>query len=266
VNAPVGWDDPRTARAYERFCRRHSRYRAANDALVAHAALAPGHRVLDVAAGTGRTAEAVLPYIGATGTVLCVEPARAMRETGASRIRDSRVTWTDELPEPGVVFDRVVCGAGIWQLLPLDAAVDRLSAHLAPGGALVFNIPAAYLPEQDPLVAGRDPFFVELIARVDRSDVAPAGPGDFGVLPRSGDEVHRMLTASGLRAERWSFELRLTEAAYRDWLKIPPVSDGLLGGLTPDERARRLDDAYHRTDRHSWRRERWIGWTAWRAC
>src|SRR6476646_1558899 len=77
MTAPIGWDDPRTAAAYEQFCRRHPRYRVANDALIAHASLCAGQRVLDVAAGTGRTAQAALPLLGESGFVLCVEPARA---------------------------------------------------------------------------------------------------------------------------------------------------------------------------------------------
>jgi SAM-dependent methyltransferase len=268
MTAPVGWDDVQTARVYERFCRRHRRYRVANDALIAYAALVPGLRVLDVAAGTGRTAEAVLPHIGDRGTVLCVEPARAMRDVGARRLTDQRVAWTSQLPdENAALFDRVVCGAGMWQLLPLDSTFARLLPLLAPGGAMIFNIPAQYLLEPDPPGGGRDPLLLELPALVQRS-VAPTSNAaalvGAAVLPRSSDEVDRLLVAAGLRTERWSFDLRLTQAAYRDWLKIPPVSEGMFAGLPLAEREQRLDDAYRRADRRSWRWERWIGWTAWR--
>jgi len=270
MTASVGWDDARTALAYERFCRRHRRYRIANDALVAHAALAPGQRVLDVGAGTGRTAESVLPHIGESGTIVCVEPARAMREAAATRLRDRRITWTSRLSEGSVVtFDRVVCGAAIWQLLPLESTFRRLAAVIAPGGALVFNIPAQYLLEPDRPGGGRDPLLLELPALVERPTFM-AGRNEIVdgnrsiALPHGAEEVDRLLTAIGFRVERWSFEVRLTQAAYRDWLKIPPVSEGLFGGLAPDERERRLDVAYTRADHGSWRWERWFGWTAWR--
>jgi len=115
----VGWDDPRTVRYYEAFCARHPRYREANRALVERAALAPGQRVLDVAAGTGRTAEAALPWLHLRGSIVCVEPASAMRAVGRARLADRRVTWTDRLPEPPAAFDRILCGAAIWQLTPL---------------------------------------------------------------------------------------------------------------------------------------------------
>ena len=268
TSAGWGWDDARTARAYERFCRRHRRYRIANDALVAHAALAPGQRVLDVGAGTGRTAESVLPHIGESGAILCVEPARAMREAAAARLGDRHITWTSSLPEAGVpAFDRVVCGAAIWQLLPLGSTFRRLAEMIAPGGALVFNIPAQYLLEPDRPGGGRDPRLLELLALVERP-ASIAGrkeivDPEMG-LPHGADEVDRLLAATGFRVERWSFEIRLTQAAYRDWLKIPPVSEGLFGDLAPGERERRLDVAYTRADHGSWRWERWLGWTAWR--
>ena len=56
----IGWDHAATARIYEEFCERHERYRRANLELVRHARLAGGQRMLDLAAGTGRTAEAIL--------------------------------------------------------------------------------------------------------------------------------------------------------------------------------------------------------------
>ena len=270
MTLPIGWDDARTARAYERFCTRHPRYREANDALAAHAALEPGQRVLDVAAGTGRTAEAVLPHIGTRGSVLSFEPARAMRDLGARRVRDPRVAWTGELPDAEAArFDRVVCSAGIWQMLPLHSALGKLAALLAPGGALVFNIPAQYLLEPDQPGGGRDPLLLQLLSLVSYSAPPRAQSDSRGgaevALPRSSSEVDALLTTLGLRAERWSYALRLTQEAYRDWLKLPPVSEGVFAGLPPAEREGRLDDAYRRVDRRSWRWERWLGWTAWRA-
>jgi SAM-dependent methyltransferase len=266
MTAPFGWDDAQTARVYERFCRRHRRYRIVNDALVAHASLRPGQRVLDVAAGTGRTAESVLAHIGDGGTVLCVEPARAMRDAGMRRMRDARVAWTDGIPDEGsALFDRVVCSAGIWQLLPLDVTFARLAALLSADGAIVFNIPAQYLLEPDPPGGGRDPMLLELPALVERVARSDHDDSHASALPRDRDEVDRLLAAAGLHGEHWSFELRFTQAAYRDWLKIPPVSEGMFAGLSVAERERRLDEAYRRSDRRSWRWERWIGWTAWRA-
>jgi SAM-dependent methyltransferase len=265
----MAWDHADTATAYERFCRKHRRYRDANEALVRRASLAPGQRVLDVAAGTGRTAEVVLPHVGDDGTVLCVEPADAMRSAGKARLADPRVTWTHDLPlELSAHFDRVICSAAIWQMSPFETTVRVLSALVSPGGALVFNIPAMYALEPDAPGTGRDPFLTDLPRLVDRSGVttdvlaAPARVNPGAVL--SANDIDAIIHAAGLRFERWTFRLRLTQAAYRDWLKIPPVSEGLFPGLSAAERARRLDEAYQQSSRRSWRWERWLGWTAWR--
>src|SRR5215469_12022510 len=96
---PLGWDHPETAWYYEAFNNRHDRYRIANDHLTMHADLHPGHRVLDVGAGTGLTAQNALNYLGSKSTIVCVEPSRVMRESGMSRIQDKRVVWAKMLPD-----------------------------------------------------------------------------------------------------------------------------------------------------------------------
>lgn len=245
-----GWDDPATARSYEEFDRRHDRYRRANEVLVREAAVGPGQRVLDVGAGLGGTARAALS-VGAD-EVVCVEPARAMRERG---LRDERVRWVEELPARGV-FDRVLCGASIWLLGPLGEAIPRLVALLAPGGALAFTIPALYLGEPDEPGGGADPLLLELPARLAQGRVASAPAGE--PVP---DPVP-LLRDAGLEPRGWSLEVPLTQEALRDWLKVPLLTEALLPGLEPDDRAAAIDAAYREVDPASWRRERWLGWTA----
>ena len=76
--------------------------------------------------------------------------------------------------------------------------------------------------------------------------------------------IRRWLQNVGLRPRSWTFRVRQTQEAYADWLKIPVVSGRMLAGLTPDERARRIDAAMAAVDRSSWKWERWRGWTAWK--
>lgn len=257
MDAP-SWDDAETAAAYERFCRRHKRYARANEALVAHAHVARDHHVIDFAAGTGRTTDAILPKLGDEGRVTCVEPARAMRERGEARITDKRVTWTTKLPTNA---DRVLCGAAIWQM-PLDETVDELTQCLATGGAFVFNMPAQYLLEPDEPGGGDDPMLIALVAALVKD--APASTSMHAEPPKRIDDVEQALERAGFRAERWEFRQRFSQAAYRDWLAIPVVSASMLGHLNARERRRRLADAYATVDRRSWRWERWLGWTAWK--
>jgi hypothetical protein len=76
--------------------------------------------------------------------------------------------------------------------------------------------------------------------------------------------VHAALSASGLVPCSWHFASRVTQRAYRDWLKIPVLTDHLLGSLDADQRAAAIDAAAAHADPASWKPERWLGWTAWR--
>lgn len=256
---PVGWDDPRTAEAYEAFCERHGRYREANEVLIGRSALEGSARLLDLAAGTGRTAEAALSRLGPGARVLCVEPAAAMRARGARRLADPRVTWARELPASGP-FDRILCGAALWQLTPLAETVARLRTLLSEGGAFAFDIPALYLGEPDEPGGGADACLTGLFAALARGRAPTAEVVE--PLPDA-DGVDTLLAASGFRAERWSFRVRITQETLRDWLKIPVLTDALLMDLAPDARAKAIDAAFGLCDSGSWRWESWRGWTAW---
>jgi SAM-dependent methyltransferase len=260
------WDHPETARRYQWFAATHDRYAGANRELIAHAALTEGARVLDAAAGLGHTAEAALPRIGASGRIACFEPAGAMRAAGARRIVDARVRWVPEWPAPPASFDRVLVGAAVWLLAPLADTFHRIARLLAPGGALVFTIPSLYLLEGDEPGGGADPLLLELPGRVAAGAEAPPaspGPGEPAP-PPDAKGMDALLAGAGLRPEPWRFRQRLTLEAYRDWLKIPVLTERLMPGLDAEARAARLDRAARELDANSWKWERWSGWTAWK--
>jgi len=263
TSTPAGWvaswDDAETVRRFERFCRTHDRYAVANSLLADHAGLESAARVLDVAAGTGRTAQAALERMKADTAIVCWDPSCRMRETGISRIDDPRLSWSEEMPQVGAEFDRILCGAGIWQLLPLEATLGTLAQLLVPGGLLAFNIPSLYLGEPDEPGGGQDPLLLRLPAILAEGRAPASKPSSR--LPTA-DGMEALMLKTGLRPQRWTFRLKLTQQALRDWLKIPVMTEGILGGIDPDERDRRIDRAYRETDPDSWRWERWTGWTA----
>ena len=233
------------------------RSRLANTALAAHAAIPREASVLDVASGTGRTADAVLRYLGARGRVTCLEPAAAMRAAGARRLREARAGWVRDWPHSR--FDRVLCGAAIWQLMPLEDTFRRVAARLAAGALFAFNIPSLYLGRPDAPGGGRDPHLLELPGLLAAGRV-PAAEARPALTP---EQVEAALRAAGFRAERWYLRLRLTQLAFRDWLKIPALTDALLPELDPRARARLIAQAWRSADPLSWRWEGWYGWTAW---
>lgn len=256
-----GWHDPATAHWYRAFERRHGRYRHASAALARHAALAPGLRVLDLAAGTGATAAVLLPVLGERLQLDCVEPSGAMRDAGRRRLGErSGLRWLASLDEAAAAYDRIVCSAAIWQWPSLRQVLHELAARLAPGGALVFNMPAAYLGEPDGPGGGSDPWLTELPRRLGPVPLPEAPPS---ALPTAA-EVDTWLHEAGLQVQRWQQRQRLSQAAWRDWHKIPVITDTRWPGLDAEERARRIDAAAAGLDMASWRPERWLGWTAWR--
>lgn len=256
-----GWNDKAAAEYYEAFCASYSRYAVANRRLVKHAELAAGHRVLDVGAGTGRTAEMILREIGGSGSVVAVEPARAMRQIGKHRVTDGRVEWRAAMPGRKEHFDRILCGAGIWQLAPLADTLRDWARRLEVNGAVVFNIPALYLMEPDSPGGGEDPWLTALPGLLMGERAASMGRSE----PMCAADVDAALRAAGLRAQRWRFRVKMTQRAYGAWLKIPLLTVGMMAGVAVEERARRIDAALEKVDPASWKWERWIGWTAWRS-
>ena len=248
-----GWDHPSTAERYERFCERHERYRAANRELVKRARIEPGMRLLDLGAGTGRTAEACM----AMGVeVVCWEPAAAMRAAGARRV--PLAAWVEAMPAGR--FDRVVCGAAAWQWQPFPSFVSAAAERLEPGGALAFNMPSLYLGIPDEPGGGADPMLWRLPARLARGE-APRGEAAERL---SIEAVEEALDRAALRHERWSFEVAMTLDCQCDWYCIPVLTDALLGDLDIGERDARIDEARAGMDPASWKREGWLGWTAWK--
>ena len=258
----IGWDDADTARFYEAFQRTHRRYQDANECLVAQAHLQGGQSVLDAAAGSGLTAEAAMAYLGRAGSIICFEPAKAMRAAGRRRVHGPAVTWVRRCPQPPKQFNRILCGAAIWQMQPLPGTLRRLAALLAPGGCLAFNIPSLYLGHPETPGGGQDPLLLQLPAVLADGRTGATPPAPPVRLPGAAD-IDAMLVAAGLRPERWSACRRFTQAEYRDWLKIPVLTNYLLPGCDADERARRIDAAYAKVDAESWKWESWSGWTAW---
>jgi hypothetical protein len=164
---------------------------------------------------------------------------------------------------PRTLRPRVVCGAAIWQVDDLPTLLGQLAALLRPGGGLVFNIPAAYLGHADRPGGGHDPWLTELSRRLAANALRETPPRPIAPLPGS-QALTRQLRSLGLQVQRWQHDQRLTQAALRNWLKIPVLTEGIWPGIDADERERRIDAAYGEVDGASWRYERWFGWTAWR--
>ncbi len=103
----------------------------------------PGHRVLDIAGGTGDLALAFAKKVGKTGQVVHTDINEAMLRTGRDRLLDAGVALptvvcdAEHLPFADAYFDRVSVAFGLRNMTHKDQALAEMSRVLKPGGKLL---------------------------------------------------------------------------------------------------------------------------------
>jgi SAM-dependent methyltransferase len=102
------------------------------------ARIQPGHRVLDVACGTGVLARQILPIVGDSGSVAGLDASVGML-TVANQLSPS-IDWqhgvAESLPFDDGLFDAVVCQFGLMFFQDRLAALREMLRVLAPAGWL----------------------------------------------------------------------------------------------------------------------------------
>ncbi len=102
-----------------------------------------GHKVLDIAGGTGDMALAFSKKVGATGEVVHTDINAAMLSTGRDRLLDAglalptAVCDAEQLPFPDAYFDRVCVAFGLRNMTHKDRALAEMARVLKPGGKLL---------------------------------------------------------------------------------------------------------------------------------
>ena len=106
--------------------------------MLEQARVRPGHRVLEIGAGTGYNAALLARLVGSSGQVTTVEidpgvAAEARRNLDGAGYGQVRVVCGDgaEGDSAGAPFDRIIVTAGVWDIPP------AWSQQMAPGGRLV---------------------------------------------------------------------------------------------------------------------------------
>jgi protein-L-isoaspartate(D-aspartate) O-methyltransferase len=102
----------------------------------------PGHRVLDVGAGSGWTTALLGHLVGPTGSVLGVERIEELARSGAAHLEATRMPWARlTISTPGVLgapdegpYDRILVSADAGTL------PRQLVAQLVPGGVMVIPV------------------------------------------------------------------------------------------------------------------------------
>lgn len=102
-----------------------------------------GHRVLDIAGGTGDLAQAFARKVGSTGQVVHTDINAAMLRVGRDRLLDgglvlpTTVCDAEKLPFASDSFDRVSVGFGLRNMTHKDQALAEMQRVLKPGGKLL---------------------------------------------------------------------------------------------------------------------------------
>lgn len=111
------------------------------------AGVAPGHRVLDVGAGTGDQAIAISRAVGPEGSVLATDFSPEMFEVARERIEGEqlgnvtlRVADAMSLDVPPDSFDAVVSGFTLMFVPEPQKALDGIFAALRPGGRFALSV------------------------------------------------------------------------------------------------------------------------------
>ncbi len=112
---------------------------------IQHGAFQTGHRVLDLAGGTGDLAKKISQKIGPTGQVVLADINQAMLDVAAQRLMDSghinRIQIVqanaENLPFPQHSFDRIIIGFGLRNVTDKQQALESMFNSLAPGGRLL---------------------------------------------------------------------------------------------------------------------------------
>lgn len=131
-----GWD--RAAAYYERFWA--DQLRPAQDLLLDRADLRAGHRVLDIACGTGLVTFRAADAVGASGSVAATDISDEMiaaiaAEAGRRGVDgDFRRMDAETLDYPDATFDRVLCSLGLMYVAEPARALEEMRRVLAPGG------------------------------------------------------------------------------------------------------------------------------------
>ncbi|GAA5106314.1 fibrillarin-like rRNA methylase [Alloalcanivorax gelatiniphagus] len=114
--------------------------------------VAPGHRVLDVGAGSGWTTALLAHLVGPAGTVLGVELEPELVTFGAANLARTRRPWASIRPAaPGVLGDP---GGAPYDRILVSAAPDELPAalvdQLGDGGVMVIPVAGTMLRVTQP--------------------------------------------------------------------------------------------------------------------
>lgn len=185
-----------------------------------------GHRVLDVACGTGVLAREAARRVGDAGHVAGVDPGRGMLAVAAELA--PHLEWHEAaaecLPHPDESFDAVVSQFGLMFFSDRTQAVREMLRVLKPGGRLAVAVWESLEKSE------AYPIEVDLLQRLSGDDAADALRAPFVLGDTAG--LAALFEEAGVRAVRVRTETgtarfpsirTMVEADLRGWLPVMGV-------------------------------------------
>ncbi|UIF86644.1 bifunctional demethylmenaquinone methyltransferase/2-methoxy-6-polyprenyl-1,4-benzoquinol methylase UbiE [Cupriavidus sp. UYPR2.512] len=110
---------------------------------IAQAGVRPGHKVLDLAGGTGDLAKAFAKQAGPTGEVWLTDINESMLRVGRDRLLNKGIVTpvclcdAERIPFPDNHFDLVTVAFGLRNMTHKDAALAEMRRVVKPGGKVM---------------------------------------------------------------------------------------------------------------------------------
>jgi ubiquinone/menaquinone biosynthesis C-methylase UbiE len=202
------WDSAEAAEMWKRgTARRAQAVAVATEKMLEAAALRPGMRVLDLAAGSGDQSLLVAQIVGPAGSVLATDISSSMlaaaeEAAGEAGLANIETLVADasiiDLPEGG--FDAAICRFGLMFLPDLHAALLRVHRALKPGARFATLVWSS--EDKNPYIALQ----LDVVREMDR-------------LPSSPPTLARTVSLSG----PGQLERALNDAGFQD-IQVSSVS------------------------------------------
>jgi SAM-dependent methyltransferase len=213
--------------------------RTATDSMLEMAGIAPGHRVLDVAAGAGDQTLDIAERVGPEGAVLATDFSPAIlayaqanaAAAGYANV-ETLVADAEQLAPDTESFDAAVCRLGLMLLPDPLRALRQMRRALKPGGgvcAMVFSAPQA-----NPCVA------IVMATALEHAGIGPRDPFQPGSLfslgkPGTLDGLFREAGFRDVATTKLQAPFRLPSARhYLEFIRASasPIQQ-ILGALDP---------------------------------